>query len=136
MAADDFDRLEDPLAGLAERIADHLASRLTEQLSRLALHAEPSATPELWTARRVASHYGVGTSFVYQHANELGCVRLGGGSRPRLRFDPQVVRQRWGSVGDVLPDTTPTKRRRSNTVSVRRPLHPKANELLDYDREP
>ena len=36
-------------------------------------------TRGLWTARRVAAHYGVSASFVYQRADELGCIRLGGG---------------------------------------------------------
>ena len=88
MALDGFEQAEDPIAALADQIADRVALRLGPQLSRLAAPTDGSPAPELWTARRVASHYGVGISFVYQHAEELGCIRLGGGSCARLRFDP------------------------------------------------
>jgi hypothetical protein len=47
----------------------------------------------LLTARHVAARFNVGRSWVYAHADELGVVRLGQGSRPRLRFDPAVVAQ-------------------------------------------
>lgn len=47
---------------------------------------------ELWTARRLAAHYAVGVRFIYANADELGAIRLGAGERPRLRFDPAVVR--------------------------------------------
>ena len=80
MALDGFDQAEDPIAALADQIADRVALRLGPQLSRLAAPTDGSPAPELWTARRVASHYGVGISFVYQHAEELGCIRLGGGT--------------------------------------------------------
>jgi hypothetical protein len=52
----------------------------------------------LWTARRVADHYAVTRDFVYEHANELAGIRLGSGPRPRLRFDPATVRERWTHV--------------------------------------
>ena len=95
MALDGFEQAEDPIAALADQIADRVALRLGPQLSRLAAPTDGSPAPELWTARRVASHYGVGISFVYQHAEELGCIRLGGGTCARLRFDPSVVQARW-----------------------------------------
>jgi hypothetical protein len=43
---------------------------------------------------QVADHYGVSREFVYEHANELGVFRLGSSARPRLRFDPDVMRER------------------------------------------
>jgi hypothetical protein len=109
-ALDGFDRSGDPISALADQIADRLAiklgSRLMESVGR------PDQGPQgLWTAREVAAHYDVGVGFVYQHADELGCIRLGGGRRPRLRFDPRVVRERWALVGDALPATAPTTRR-------------------------
>src|SRR4051812_18039740 len=42
-------------------------------------------------ASQVARRYGVDRGWVYEHAEELGAIRLGGGPRPRLRFDPRVV---------------------------------------------
>ena len=91
-----FDQAEDPIAALADQIADRVALRLGPQLSRLAASTDPAPARELWSARRVAAHYGVSVSFVYQHADELGCVRLGGGSCARLRFDPVALSKRAG----------------------------------------
>lgn len=49
--------------------------------------------PALLTAGQVAARFNVDRSWVYAHAHELGVVRLGSGSRPRLRFDPAAVAQ-------------------------------------------
>ena len=84
---------------------------------------------ELWTARRVATHYGVGVQFIYAHADELGAIRLGAGPRPRLRFDPAVVRERWASV-NALPPVARPRRRRPTTK-----LHAVPTvELLEFER--
>jgi hypothetical protein len=60
----------------------------------------PSGEAGLWTARQVADHYAVTRDFIYAHANELGGIRLGTGPRPRLRFDPATVRERWGHINE------------------------------------
>ncbi len=134
MTLESFEQAEDPIAALADQIADRVALRLGPQLSRLAAPTDGSRAPELWTARRVASHYGVGISFVYQHADELGCVRLGGGTCARLRFDPVALQARWAQIGGALPDERP-RRRRSRE---RRPATQRHDEdlLLEFDREP
>jgi len=64
---------------------------LAQQVARL-LRAETTAT-SLLTADQVARRFNVAPSWVYAHAEELGAIRLGQGSRPRLRFDPAVVAQ-------------------------------------------
>ena len=135
MAVDGFDQAEDPIAALADQIADRLARRLAPQLTRLVAPAEASPTPELWTARRVASHYGVGVSFVYKHAEELGCVRLGGGSCARLRFNPETVQDRWAQVGGALPAERP-QRRRSKPRRRRSTYQLDEDILLEFDRGP
>jgi hypothetical protein len=43
-------------------------------------------------AATLAGELGVDRSWVYAHRDELGVVRLGSGSKPRLRFDVQVAR--------------------------------------------
>jgi hypothetical protein len=148
------------VSALADEIADRLATRLgphlaelveagaitsptdgrpdTSRPSRAAASAETAAAYDdgLWSAGRVAEHYDVAVRFVYQHADELGCVRLGGGVRPRLRFDPKTVSQRWPQVGGSLPETAPARRspaKRRQTPD--RPGRPRF-ELLDFDREP
>ena len=52
---------------------------------------EPRA---LLTAAAVAQRLSVERGWVYAHATELGAVRLGGGPRSRLRFDPAVIAER------------------------------------------
>ena len=49
----------------------------------------------LLTAAEVAAAFNVTRGWVYAHADELGAIRLGDGPRPRLRFDPAVVTQRF-----------------------------------------
>lgn len=90
-------------------------------------HDDPG---ELWTARRVAGHYAVGVRFIYAHADDLGAIRLGAGPRPRLRFDPAVVRERWARV-NALPAETRTRRRRPTTK-----LHAVPTvEFLEYESD-
>jgi hypothetical protein len=43
-------------------------------------------------AATLACELGVDRSWVYAHRDELGAVRLGSGSKPRLRFDVEVAR--------------------------------------------
>jgi hypothetical protein len=135
MGVDGFDQAEDPIAALADQIADRLARRLGPQFARLIVPTDTSPAPELWTARRVASHYGVGVSFVYQHADELGCIRLGGGTCARLRFDPATVQARWAHVGGALPAERP-QRRRSRPRRRRATYEHDEDILLEFDRGP
>jgi hypothetical protein len=134
-ALDGYDRSDDPISALADEIADRLAVKLGMRLMEGAAAAE-SDPGGLWTARQVAVHYDVGVRFVYQHADELGCIRLGGGRRPRLRFDPRIVRERWPVVGDVLPNPAPTRRRARNNSSGQRGGRRRTYELLEFEQEP
>ncbi len=131
------------MAVLIEELADRLASRLAPQIADLVGAAAPvspaqtqAASAGLWTTRRVAEHYGVAVGFIYQHAEELGCVRLGGSSRPRLRFDPDVVRMRWPLVSGRLPKLAPTHRRPTSPGRSRHRPADASSELLEFDREP
>jgi hypothetical protein len=124
----------DPIQTLADRIADRLAARLDARLTELARSTGDDRQDALWSAQRVASHYGVRVDFVYQHADELGCVRLGGGPCPRLRFDPDAVRERWSRVGGVLPAESAKRRRWPGRRTTASP--PDGHDLLEFDREP
>ena len=130
-----FDQAEDPIAALADQIADRVALRLGTQLSRLAASTDPAPARELWSARRVAALYGVSLSFVYQHADELGCVRLGGGTCARLRFDPVAVQAGWAQIGGALPAEQAQKRRSRPRQAPAR--HERDEDiLLEFEREP
>jgi len=55
---------------------------------------------ELVDAAELARRFGIERSWVYSHAVELGAVKLGGGAKPRLRFDPQVAARVLRRVGE------------------------------------
>jgi hypothetical protein len=69
----------------------------------------------------VADHLGVTRGFVYEHAAELGGRRLGGGSRPRLRFRLEDVEAALPCLGgrrsgeQATPTAKPKQRRRGTT---------------------
>lgn len=60
---------------------------------RDAIAAALGTPGQLITASQVATGLGVTRDWVYEHAGELGAIRLGSGHRPRLRFDPRLVAQ-------------------------------------------
>lgn len=63
-----------------------IARRVVELLERRGLQRR-----ELVDAAEIARRFGIERSWVYTHAIELGAVKLGGGTKPRLRFDPEVA---------------------------------------------
>lgn len=69
-------------------LADALADRVVERLAAL-LENRPAG--DLIDAAEVARRFNVDRTWVYDHADELGAIRLGNGDRPRLRFDAAVV---------------------------------------------
>ena len=75
----------DSIEALADRLAELLAPREPARPRR-----------RLLTAEEVAGWWGIGRRWVYDHADDLGARRLGGGRRPRLRFDPDEVGERLG----------------------------------------
>jgi excisionase family DNA binding protein len=69
-------------------------------------------------AAEVARRLGISRSTVYEKAEELGAVRIGEGSRARLRFDPegvatQLAARSTAPTGVRRPVATPRRRRRS-----------------------
>ncbi|HMC50828.1 MAG TPA: hypothetical protein VKH20_09285 [Solirubrobacterales bacterium] len=72
---------------------DALARRLAELLAD-----RGAQSPErgLISAAAVAERWGVSRRWVYEQAERLGARRLGAGSRPRLRFDPDEVAEQLG----------------------------------------
>jgi hypothetical protein len=85
----------DPDASPADRLAN---DRALQALARgVAALLGPAGLPGgegLLSAGDVAARLGVRRGWVYDHADELGVVRLGDGPRPRLRFDPDALAQR------------------------------------------
>jgi hypothetical protein len=69
-----------------------LVEAIARRVAELVLEGSPGlARSELIDAAEVARRFGVDRAWVYAHADDLGVVRLGAGSRPRLRFEPRKV---------------------------------------------
>lgn len=77
--------------------------------------------PELVDAAEIARRFNVSRDFIYEHASELGAIRLGEtgeGKKPRLRFDPAIVADRLLPRPHPLTDPTlrPIKPKRRRTA--------------------
>jgi hypothetical protein len=75
-------------------IIEAIAVRVVELLGA---SAAPGSATGLVDAAAVARELGVERDWVYDHAEQLGVVRLGS-PRGRLRFDMELVRDRLGGV--------------------------------------
>lgn len=102
-------------ADSVERVARRVIELLGEE------RADNGAVDLLSTAE-VARRFGVTPSYVYEHAEGLGAIRLGDGPRARLRFDPEKVAEKLSacslSKGSEAAESrtakpkTPRRRRR------------------------
>lgn len=81
-----------------------IARRVAELLAETVGRPRPDAN-RLLSAAEVATRLGRSRDWVYDHADDLGAIRLGTGPRPRLAFDPQTLDD-WA--------TRRIRRRRSN----------------------
>ena len=75
-----------------------LAQTIAERTAALLQSNTPTGAKQLVSAAEVANELGVGRQWVYEHAAELGAVRLGDGPRGRLRFDLEAVRAATGCL--------------------------------------
>jgi len=111
----------DDIEQLADAIAERLAQRLREQ--------PPTRFVDAATVARVL---GVKRNWVYEHARELGAVRLGG-AQGRLRFDLHEIEERLARLpADAEPTAAkPPAPKRPPARAGKRPV-----PLLPYLREP
>jgi hypothetical protein len=93
---------------LHPRDVEAIACRVVELL-----RDDRPSSAGLVSAAELACRLGVDRSFVYEHADALGARRLGGGRRPRLRFDPEEAeRLMLCQAGSESPGpSSPAKRR-------------------------
>ncbi len=85
----------DPLRD-AVRLDDVSVEAVAQRVAEL-LAARPPAQPHqsrLLSATELAKELGVERSWVYEHAIELGGIRIGDGPRPRLRFPSEELQGR------------------------------------------
>jgi hypothetical protein len=113
-------------ADAIEQIAQRVAELLREDTEER--HRDRGGG--LIDATQLAQRLGVSREWVYEHANELGAVTLGSGTRPRLRFDLEVAvrvvegRRRGTPPGPPPAQPRPTRRRRRQPASSDVPLLP------------
>lgn len=85
------------------------------------LHTESHSPPErrLVDAATLAAELAVERSWVYAHRAELGAIQLGGGSKPRLRFDVDMARELLArsESGESHSDKAPAQGRISRRAS-------------------
>jgi hypothetical protein len=72
-------------------------------------------------AQSVAAELQVEREWVYAHARELGAVRLGAGSKARLRFDLAHVRERVAGLDTHATEPPPDEPRRRRRRARKQP---------------
>jgi hypothetical protein len=83
---------------VAEAAVPAIAIGVTAHIAAMLRDASMSPpTPQTVDAATLAAHLGVTRGFVYEHATDLGAVRLGVGSRARLRFDLDRALDAWNA---------------------------------------
>lgn len=83
---------------IAPESIEALATRLAELLGGSGAEPQRPARnrKKMLSPAEVSGLWGVSRVWVYRHAEELGVRRLGSGTRPRLRFDPEEIERRLG----------------------------------------
>jgi hypothetical protein len=82
---------------LADAIVPEVATQIVEQVRAMLATPTSAIRPQVINAARLAERLGVTRGFVYEHADELGGVRLGDGPRARLRFDLDRALEAWNA---------------------------------------
>ncbi len=101
-----------------EQIAHRVAQMLREDT--------PPPPSRLVDAEQLARHYRLSRTWVYEHADSLGAIRLGTGPRARLRFDlAEVARTLEAGAGETVrsnpaprASARPTRRPRAGRESL------------------
>lgn len=81
---------EAAVPAIAIGVTAHVAAMLREATA-------PPPTPQTVDAATLATHLGVTRGFIYEHAQQLGGIRIGNGPRPRLRFDLHHALEAWNA---------------------------------------
>lgn len=107
-----------------------LTDEQVEGLRRQLGVERPTVAEGLIDAAEVARRCGLSRDAVYAHADEMGAIRVGTGSRPRLRFDPAAVKERLGGSASALLTRDTTAATEAARPRRRRPSARPERELL------
>lgn len=99
-------RVRRAAAELTPEAIEQIAKRVAQLLQHERAGAEQvsETTACLMDAGQVARRLGLTRAWVYQHADELGAIRVGTGPRARLRFDLDTVTTALGSLRPPASD--------------------------------
>ena len=116
-------------ASLSHASVEAVARRVVELLQE-----HPAvAAPRFVDAQELARILGISRSTVYERARELGAIRVGHGTRARLRFDAAEATRRLGEQ----PQPSSRRRRSATRRFASRPRPPVVEcELLPIREQP
>ncbi len=127
----------------AAELTPHTIEQIAQRVAQL-LHerGDTSSQPaQLLDAAQLATHLGVTRTWVYEHAHQLGAIRLGTGTKGRLRFDLDTATTAIERLHDKPPtDTTAGEaprrgrpRRRQQATVPLLPIHePRTRGILSH----
>ena len=95
---------------LSPRAIEAIATRVIELLQEHTRHLQHPDS--LIDVAELARQTGLSRTWIYEHARELGAIRLGDGPRARLRFNPDTVKRLLEREPPPRVEPAPTKRRR------------------------
>ncbi len=88
---------------------------IARRVADLLVHRDAAKGTAFVDAAELARRLGVEREWVYAHASELGAIRLGSGSTPRLRFDPAIAIERMNaSAKEARPEPSRSLARRQS----------------------
>jgi predicted DNA-binding transcriptional regulator AlpA len=97
---------------IAEAVVDLLADR------SLVVYAGPTPAARVLKAREVARLLGRSLPWVYEHATELGAIRMGSGPKARIGFDLATIEQWKRDHQLAAPAARKPARRRSRRSAI------------------
>jgi hypothetical protein len=125
----------------AAELTPHAIEQIAQRVAQL-LHErrDTSSQPaQLLDAAQLATHLGVTRTWVYEHAHQLGAIRLGAGAKARLRFDLDTSTTAIKRLHDKPPTDTAASeasrrgrpRRRQQATVPLLPIHePRTRGIL------
>jgi hypothetical protein len=99
------------IAEIADRLSDAIVERIVEAIRAEGIIPQGRTSAPWLDAKAVAELLDVERDWVYEHADELGASRIGSGTRPRLRFPPDILERQRGHRPSPKPAAQPAKRR-------------------------
>jgi predicted ABC-type ATPase len=93
---------------LTPQAVEQVATRVAQLLHRQQEDRERTRSSQptgMLTVSQLAQHLHLNRAWVYEHADELGAIRLGDGPKARLRFDLHIAKTALGyrspiTIGD------------------------------------